>query len=42
MLGMLFPSLVGVVADRFGLGVGVGLYALVPLAILPLIAFARR
>ncbi|HLI66215.1 MAG TPA: MFS transporter [Caulobacteraceae bacterium] len=42
MLGMLFPSLVGAVADRFGLGVGVGLYALVPLAILPLIALTRR
>jgi predicted MFS family arabinose efflux permease len=42
MIGMLFPSLVGAVADHFGLAAGVGLYALVPLAILPLIAFARR
>jgi len=42
MLGMGFPALVGAVADAFGLGAGLLLYALIPLLILPLAALSRR
>jgi FSR family fosmidomycin resistance protein-like MFS transporter len=37
-VGLAFPALVGATADAFSLAVGLGLYALVPLAILALLA----
>ena len=41
MVGMGFPALVGLVADAHGLGAGVGLYAVLPLVILALLAVRR-
>jgi hypothetical protein len=41
MLGMGFPGVVGAVADAFGLGAGLALYALIPVLILPLVARNR-
>lgn len=42
MVGMGFPALVGVVADRRGLGAGLALYAAIPLLIVALAAWWRR
>jgi predicted MFS family arabinose efflux permease len=41
MIGMGFPALVGFVADTHGLAAGVGLYAILPLVILALLALRR-
>jgi predicted MFS family arabinose efflux permease len=42
MIGLGFPAVVGAVSDAYGLAAGLGLYVLVPIAIVPLIATARR
>ena len=41
-VGLAFPALVGATADAFGLAVGLGLYAAVPLAILAVLALGAR
>jgi hypothetical protein len=40
--GIGFPALVGAASDAFGLTTGLGLYAAVPLAMLPLLALGLR
>jgi predicted MFS family arabinose efflux permease len=41
MLGLGFPALAGLIADRYGLAAGVGLYGAIPLVILVLLGLDR-